>query len=179
MHPYEMKIQMRDRGQDRLVGSKNASIYDTVERLAKYGYIEAVETSREGRRPERTVYQITEKGVDEVRVWMRDLISQPSTELPALSAGLMFIAALHDKAEVVALLQRRAVLLEADIAATEIALKAAAEEQQLPRIFLVEDEFANHIKRCEAKWVRQFAKELSDGTIPWPVFPTDGGTPHM
>ena len=91
MHPYEIKVQMQERGQDRLVKG-NASVYDTVERLAKGGYVEAQETSREGRRPERTVYRITDRGRDQMHEWLREMLSEPSPELPQLSAALMFNA---------------------------------------------------------------------------------------
>jgi DNA-binding PadR family transcriptional regulator len=178
MHPYEMKLQMRDRGQDR-VGSGSASLYDTVARLAKNGYIEPLETSREGKRPERTTYQITEFGTDELREWLRELVAVPSRDLPPFSTALMFIAALRDKTEVLALLQTREVTLESEIAAAETMLKAMVEERQLPRLFVLEDEFATALKRCELDWVRALAKDLQTGALPWPVFPEDGGPPHM
>ena len=41
------------------------------------GYIEPVETSREGRRPERTTYRITEAGKAELMDWLRELLSIP------------------------------------------------------------------------------------------------------
>jgi DNA-binding PadR family transcriptional regulator len=40
---------------------KKSTVYYTLEKLAKDGYVEH-ETEREGKRPERRVYQITEKG---------------------------------------------------------------------------------------------------------------------
>src|SRR5438132_8690532 len=148
-----MKHHMRDRGQDR-IGSKSASLYDTVERLAKHGYIEPLETSREGKRPERTTYRITELGTDELRVWMRELVAVPSRDLPPFSLALMFLGALRDKDELVALLQTRQVALEANIAASATTLKALVDERQLPRLFVLEDEFDIAIKRREAEWIR-------------------------
>src|ERR671935_409945 len=59
MHPYEMRSLMRERGHERAFRLKEASLYDTVERLAGRGFIEPVEVNREGRRPERTIYAIT------------------------------------------------------------------------------------------------------------------------
>src|SRR3954454_13480761 len=60
MHPYEMRQRIRDYGIDHAVKVAPGSLYHTVERLAGQGLIEPVETTREGRRPERTVYAITE-----------------------------------------------------------------------------------------------------------------------
>src|SRR5256885_7571259 len=80
MHPYEMKSRMKERGHDQVVKIKGGSIYDTVERLEKGGFIKSQETSREGRRPERTVYAITEVGRDEITGWLAELLTQPVSE---------------------------------------------------------------------------------------------------
>src|SRR5271166_4427196 len=86
MHPYEMRALMRERGHDRAFTIREPSVYDTVARLASRGFIEPVEVSREGRRPERTVYAITEAGRDELLVWLRDLTSEPAADSPAFAA---------------------------------------------------------------------------------------------
>src|SRR5438876_9967919 len=70
MHPYEMKSTMKERGHDQVIRLKGGSIYDTVERLEAGGFIKSQETSREGRRPERTVYSITEAGREEFTGWL-------------------------------------------------------------------------------------------------------------
>ena len=51
MHPYEMRVLMRQRHHDRAFQIRESSVYDTVARLADRGLIEPVEVSREGRRP--------------------------------------------------------------------------------------------------------------------------------
>src|SRR5580704_9115990 len=83
MHPYEMRTLMRERGHDRAFRIRESSVYDTVARLAERGFIEPVEVNREGKRPERTVYAITESGRDELLVWMWELVSEPPSEAPA------------------------------------------------------------------------------------------------
>src|SRR5205814_7427200 len=75
MHPYEMKSTMKERGHDQVIRLKGGSIYDTVERLEAGGFIKSQETSREGRRPERTVYSITEAGRDGRRDWMAERLT--------------------------------------------------------------------------------------------------------
>src|ERR1700739_3227209 len=94
MHPYEMRSLMRERGHDRAFRIRESSVYDTVARLAERGFIESVEVNREGRRPERTVYAITEAGRDELLVWLWDLASEPPAEYPAFAAPLMVISSL-------------------------------------------------------------------------------------
>src|SRR5713226_3053419 len=88
MHPYEMQQLIRERGLDQSVKLKGGSIYDTMERLVAAGLVEALETSREGRRPERTVYAITDAGRDEFRAWLQEMLSRPAQEYPQLGAAL-------------------------------------------------------------------------------------------
>src|SRR6266496_6769838 len=122
MHPYEMKLTMKERGHDQVIRLKGGSIYDTVERLEAGGFIKSQETSREGRRPERTVYAITEAGRDEITGWLAELLAQPVNEYPQFGGALAFVAAL-DKDEVTRLLKMRIALLDARIAGAEKQLK--------------------------------------------------------
>ena len=70
MHPYEMAATMRTRGQDASIRLNYGSLYGVVETLLKRGLIEEQEVVREGRRPERTVYRITDDGRTEVDDWL-------------------------------------------------------------------------------------------------------------
>jgi DNA-binding PadR family transcriptional regulator len=164
MHPYEMKILMRERGHDRHVRLKGGSLYDTVERLQRLGFIEAGETNREGRRPERTVYSLTEAGRDELKTWLREMLSQPVADYPQFGAALAFISALEPE-EWIPLLTRRAVALEADIAATEVLLGAVT---HVPRIFLIEEEYGIAMRAAELEWVRDTIAEMKSGKLSWP-----------
>lgn len=166
MHPYEMKIMMAERGHSRVIRLKGASVYDTVERLERLGFIRSLETSREGRRPERTVYDITEAGRDELRAWMRDLLSKPVPEYPQFAAALAFMVGLQDRDEVVSLLTTRTIALEAEIAASDVLLRSA-EVAEVPRIFVVEEEYGQTMRRAELEWIRHLIQDLKHGGL-WP-----------
>ena len=163
MHPYEMKTKMKERGHDQVIRLKGGSIYDTVERLEQGGFIEAQTTSREGRRPERTVYAITEAGREEIMAWLRELLAQPVNEYPQFGAALAFFAAL-DKDEVVRLLKVRIALLDGQAAGDETHLKTFA-DMGLPRLFLVEGEYAVAMKRAERDWIRQLIEDIEGGRL--------------
>jgi DNA-binding PadR family transcriptional regulator len=163
MHPYEMKSKMKERGHDQVIRLKGGSIYDTVERLESGGFIQAQETSREGRRPERTVYAITETGREEIMAWLRELLAQPVNEYPQFGAALAFFAAL-DQDEVVRLLKVRTALLEGQAAGEEKQLKTFM-EMGLPRLFLVEGEYGLAMKRAEVDWVRKLIVEIEGGRL--------------
>jgi DNA-binding PadR family transcriptional regulator len=169
MHPYEMRSLMRERRHDRAFRIRESSVYDTVARLAERGFIEPVEVNREGRRPERTVYAITETGRDELLVWLWDLASEPSPEYPAFAAPLMFIYSLGKDRTIAALVQRAA-RLEAEISSSDAFRRAyLADMPEFPRIFGIEDEYAQAMRQAELSWVRATVAELRDGTFRWPT----------
>lgn len=169
MHPYEMRSRMRERGHDRAFAIRQSSVYDTVARLADRGFIEPVEVSREGRRPERTVYAITEAGRDELLVWLRDLTSEPAPGYPAFAAPLMFVYALGRDGAISALRQRAA-LLQAEISSSDAFRRALLGELPgFPRIFAIEEEYTQAMRKAELAWVSATVAELRDGSLPWPT----------
>jgi DNA-binding PadR family transcriptional regulator len=167
MHPYEMKILMEERGHEEVIKLKGGSLYDTVDRLEKLGFIKSREPSREGRRPERTVYALTDLGRDEVVAWMRELIAVPVNEFPRFTAALAFLLNLRNKDEVVQLLQRRVIFLEAEIARMERMLDSARAQQHILPIFLIEGEYAQAMRRAEVDWVSRLITDIRDGDM-WP-----------
>src|SRR5947199_9540520 len=94
-----MKSKMKGRGYDQVIKIAGGSIYDTVERLEEGGFITAQETSREGRRPEKTTYAITDHGREEILAWLREMLAQPVNDYPQFAAALAFFAALDKQEE--------------------------------------------------------------------------------
>ena len=162
-HPYEMKRLIRWRGKDQLLTVNLDSLYHAIAQLERAALIEPVETEREGRRPERTVYRATESGLDELNAWMRDLLVEPTNEFPRFIAALAHLAVLTP-AECRELLERRSLLLEAQIASVEVGLRGSAD---LPRVFVVEAEFALALMRAEMEWLRSTIDELRGGRLAW------------
>ena len=163
MHPYEMKTTMKQRGHDEVIKLKGASIYDTVERLERGGFIESQETSREGRRPERTVYALTEPGRDELQTWMREIVSEPAREFPEFAAALAFIAGM-EKGEAIELLQRRILTQEAQLAAARTKLQGTL-EAGIPRLFTLEAEYLIEVRHAEIDWVRKVVAGIQKGEV--------------
>lgn len=163
MHRYEMAAVIRARGKDEDMGVKLGSLYTVVENLAKHGFLEVVGQSREGGRPERTVYRITDAGREEMLDWTRELLATPSPEQPSFAAGLSVLGALPP-AEVIALLRHRLGLLDESVTRRREALEANGAD--VPRLFLVEDEYKLAITSAEADWTRSLLEELTSGTHP-------------
>src|SRR5881396_2004673 len=77
MHPYELSRTLRDNGDARSIRFNHGSLYMVVQQLARAGLIVEVETTRQGQRPERTVYALTDAGRQELGDWMRELVAEP------------------------------------------------------------------------------------------------------
>ncbi len=151
------------RGKKQLLSVNLDSLYHAIAQLERAALIEPVGTRREGRRPERTVYRATEAGLDEMRAWMRDLLVEPTDEFPRFIAALAHLAALTPD-ECRELLKRRALLLEARIASLEVALRGSAD---LPRVFVVEAEYALALKQAEQAWLRSTIDDLHARRLEW------------
>ena len=65
-----------------------------VGQLERAGLITAAGPGREGRRPERTVYALTDAGRAELGDWLRELVAEPRHEYPHFVTALSLIGAL-------------------------------------------------------------------------------------
>jgi DNA-binding PadR family transcriptional regulator len=164
MHPYEMSTTLRQRGKEISIRLNYGSLYAVVESLAKHGLIRARETTREGRRPERTVYEITEAGAAEFEDWLAELLSTPVREFSSLEAGLSLMAGLPPD-DVGMLLTRRTYALRAELGALD-SMQTQAAEQSLPELFLVENRLRRALLQAELDFVTDLATRIQDGSYP-------------
>jgi len=165
MHPYELSRTLRDNGDARSIKFNHGSLYMVVQQLAKAGYITEQETNREGQRPERTVYALTDAGRAELRDWLRELVEEPQHEYPHFVAALSLIAALPP-ADVLVLLRRRLDRL-ADLR-TEIRRTVDdALAQGVPALFLIEEEYRLALLDAESSFVERFIDQINDPETGW------------
>jgi DNA-binding PadR family transcriptional regulator len=162
-HPYDVAATLRQRHKHETVRLNYGSLYGVVESLERRGLIEAQETRREGRLPERTVYRVTDAGRIETHDWLTELLSTPVRDYPALQAGLSFLPALPPD-DVVALLTERAAYLEAELAQAA-ATRELAQKYGLPRLFWVEAEFGTALREAELGYVRQLIRDIESGSL--------------
>jgi DNA-binding PadR family transcriptional regulator len=163
MHPYEMGRTLREWGKDQDMEIKWGSLYTVVRNLAKHGLVEAVESTRQGARPERTVYRITEAGREELVDWVRELISTPQPEHPKFTAGLSVVTVLPPQ-EAMGLLRQRLASLHEEIADRRDSL--ATHAANVPRIFLIETEYELAMREAEAAWICSVLDEMSSNAFP-------------
>jgi DNA-binding PadR family transcriptional regulator len=164
MHPYEMLRLIHDWHKDDFLDLKRGSLYHAIERLRRPGWIAAVETSREGRRPERTVYRLTEDGERGVLTWLRQLLARPVREPTSFFAALSFLSNLPPESAA-AQLEERVGLLEAEIASLDVVLQTMV--PTIGRLPLVEVEYARAMRQAEAGWVKSLLEDLRTGRLSW------------
>jgi DNA-binding PadR family transcriptional regulator len=163
MHPYEVAQTLRSRAKQESVRLNYGSLYAVVESLEKNGFIKATGTLQEGKRPPRTVYEITESGATEMTDWLTELVGTPAKEYPAFMAGLSFVAAL-DPDDAQAALRRRAEALTIRLAGMRSAMQTA-HEAGLPRLFELEAEYEERQVTAELQFVKSLVDEMESGTL--------------
>ena len=163
MHRYEIATTIREQGKDDDMAVRWGSLYTVVNTLQRHGWVETIGSEREGGRPERTIYRITEPGRAEMVEWTRELLESPVREHPRFAAGLSMLGALSPD-EAIALLRRRLDRIEAAISARRADLARTSAE--VARLFLVEVEYGLALQHAEAEWVRGLLRELESGSLP-------------
>jgi DNA-binding PadR family transcriptional regulator len=166
MHPYQMQRVMHQRHTDELLALKRGSLYHAINQLQRERLIERIETSREGRRPERTVYQITPDGDDELALWMRELLSMPVHEPSQFTAALAFIRHLPP-ADALEQLELRAVGVEASIAAMQAIERGI--RAHVDRVAVLELEYQRAMAQAELDWVRGLIADLHADRLTWNI----------
>lgn len=164
-HPYELSREMRGHGDERSIKFNHGSLYMVFQQLTKAGLIEPAGSSREGQRPERTEYRLTEAGRTELGVWLNELVAEPRHEYPSYVAALSLIAALTPT-EAVASLRRRLEGL-AGQRAEAVALIEQADADGVHPLFLVEEEYRRAQLDADIAFTERFIARIEDPEDGW------------
>src|SRR3954471_10080810 len=165
MHPYEMYQLMLQRRDDRLVKVRPGSLYHTIDRLTRDGFAQAVGTDREGNRPERTTYRVTDAGRAALTARLTAMLAAPAEEYPEFPLALS--QAHHLPAEdVVRLLAERRDALRAradqlDTGADQLA------ERDGPGEFWIDLDHERAILRAHLDWLERLLERISTGRLDW------------
>ncbi|HKF48800.1 MAG TPA: helix-turn-helix transcriptional regulator [Terracidiphilus sp.] len=166
MHPYQMQSLLRMRHKDEILALKRGSLYHAIARVEKAGLIAIEATGRNGRRPERTIYRITETGKQAMVETLRRMVAEPRRGSSEFMASMSFLVYLPP-AEAAEKLAERAQVLESQIAAEVANLSRIA--TFLPRIHLIENQYLTAMLEAELAWVRGLEKDLRAGRLEWNV----------
>lgn len=165
MHPYRMQQLITSRGKDRVVNvSQRASLYSTIDRLTRDGLIQVAEVERDGSRPERSVYEISDAGRAAARGWLTEMLSVPKHGFPEFHAALA-LAPVLEPDELAALLRSRREALAEDVAALQQELAEAT--AFLPRVVLLDGEIVVRAREAELGFIDDVLAELASGSLTW------------
>jgi DNA-binding PadR family transcriptional regulator len=164
MHPYEMGVLLKQRRKGESIKFRYGSLYTVIELLLARGFIAARETARDGKRPERTIYEISSAGRDELHDWMADLLGEPVKEYPQFEAALCLLPVLPPD-EALALLRQRSKRIEQTTAVLAGQI-AGISTQNFPPLFLVETEYRLALLKAEQVFVAELIHRIENGWGP-------------
>jgi DNA-binding PadR family transcriptional regulator len=163
-HVYGIQKLLEQQGKDRVVNVRSrASLYQTLERLMRLGLVELHQTARREGYPDRVVYAITDAGREAAREWLREMLRTTGNEYPDFIAAVSILFGLAPE-DARAVLEQRAEARAAELADTEAQLAANPE---LPRLFLLEEEYRRAILEAELSWLRSVIADLQKGRLTW------------
>ncbi len=162
-HPYEIQRLIRERKKD-FAQQHTAHAVSRHRSVGQSGTHSAREINREGNRPERTVYQLTDDGHDSFLGWLGELLAQPLPEYPLFTVAISFLAYLPMETALQAL-AARSIELEGELAGIEARLQGLG--QSLHRLLLLELEYVRALRQGEVAWVRTLMQDMREGRLLW------------
>jgi DNA-binding PadR family transcriptional regulator len=164
MHVYRMQQLIKKRGEDEVINvTQPNSLYQTIARLEREGLLVAGSVDHDSKRPERTVYELTDSGRTTLVQWTREMISVPSREFPEFPAAISVLLVLTPK-DALKQLEKRIAWLEPEIARLH---SRTAATHLLPRLFRLEIELLHSQAVAELRWVQAIADDLGTERLTW------------
>jgi DNA-binding PadR family transcriptional regulator len=164
MHPYEMSSTLRERAKEQSIKLNYGSLYSVVDSLVRHKLIDVQETVREGRRPERTIYAITDPGRIELVDWLSELLAVPVKEYLQFEAALSLMPVLSPEVAI-RLLEVRRTRLDAEIASNN-GVMAAMADHGMPYLWTIEVDYVQALRRAERDFVQATIDRLVKEDLP-------------
>jgi len=165
MHPYEMYQVLLLRKEDRIVKVRPGSLYHAVNKLEEAGLVRSTGTDREGNRPERTTYEITDEGREQFLDRVEELIAEPINEYPRFPLA---IGEAHNLPlpKVIQLLRTRLAALAVD---REQGMSEYEEVQAkgVPARYLLDAPYLFAMHDAEVAYLEKLIADLESGVIDW------------
>ncbi|NPV90987.1 MAG: PadR family transcriptional regulator [Firmicutes bacterium] len=170
-HPYEMQHFFNERRMDKLMKFYKGSLYYTVDQLREKGLIEVVEVVREEKRPDRTIYTITEAGRREFQELLLEQFSKEEQFYDPLYPAVIF-ARYGDQEKIQEVVDQKISATGEKIKYLEdmFEKRRGAISRPAHYIYLSLIEYAS----TELKLLRTFREDILKGGIQWDSSPGKG-----
>lgn len=156
-HGYQIN-EFIEHNLGRVTLMKKATAYALLTRMESAGLVEA-EDEREGNRPPRRVYSITDEGSALMREMLLAVLEEPSASLPPGEIAIMYIAAL-DTPSAIGAIERRILAMDehiAELEATPLHPTVIGVDLAIERRLL--------LLRAERDWFRSLVERLRSGRL--------------
>jgi len=162
MHGHQIRRTAELTNAEVWGGITGGALYAELRKLSAEGLIEAVREEREGRRPARTVYQITEEGRLELVVQRDAALEVVFGSADPLSVVLLFAAG-TDAGELTERLAERRRRIEAQLEGMTAERLRLTGQGRLPLLAVAAFRRGELRLEAELRWHDEFAPELAGG----------------
>jgi DNA-binding PadR family transcriptional regulator len=171
MHPYDLLMELRQRSEHQAAVITRGSVYDIVAALATAGWVTETARLRQGNRPERTVYALTDPGREELVRRLDGEIRNPRRDFTPFLGAIAYLGALGPTGAVDALTERAQRLRDRTTGDEQRLAEALG--QGVPRLYVIEAEFAASLAHAELAWIDSTLEEIRTGGLTWPAADID------
>jgi DNA-binding PadR family transcriptional regulator len=158
LYGYEIKHIIEDHMGD-WTDIKFGSIYFALSKLTEAGDLEIIAETRAGKRPAKTVYQITPKGKAEFFRLLKQLWSEPERTYYSFDIALFFMNNL-DPAEVDQYLQNRIKTVAAQLDKLNRHRTEHSRNPEIPKQALSIMNHSYYHLEAEYKWLQELLRDL-------------------
>ena len=165
MH-HRMQQLIKARHKDDVINVRSrASLYQTIDRLERDG-VGRGSRHEPPRRPARADGLCVDgRGTRDLRALAAGVLASPAREFPEFPVAIAHLPLLAP-VDALRQLEQRAEALVTDVNQIEEGI-ALAEAAALPRLFLLELEYALAARQAELAWVRSLVDDLRTGRLTW------------
>jgi DNA-binding PadR family transcriptional regulator len=137
------------------------SIYFALDKLAEEKFVEKVEVEQKGKRPSRSVYQITESGRDEFLRLLRSTWNDLERQYFTLDLGIAFMDALP-QSEIEGYVQNRIHLLKEVLQYLDFHQSDQLSHKEVPEWSVAIFEHSRVHYQAELEWSQDLLKKLEE-----------------
>lgn len=161
-HPYEIQQVIKDRQMDQYIKFQKGSLYYAVNQLEKEGFIEVTNMIKDGKRPEKTIYRITDSGKEKFQeLLMKQFSVMEHFHNPIY--GALHFAKFVDQSEVSRCLDEKIRKVEDTI--SEISHLYEVYKTTLPRASLHIMRSSIEFRTTELKWLKAIKQDAHEGRL--------------
>ena len=169
VHGYDLRRELLSWGAKEWANVTPGSVYNALKTLVREGMLEVVGTDRQGARPERTTYRITEEGEEDLLRLLRENLWHGALPNHPLLAGLAFLP-LFPRDELAKAMRHRADKLRAQATQrrSEARMIAASDDASpggTPPHVAQSFRLTAALLEGEAAWASDLAERLERGDL--------------